>query len=248
MRQRSEESRLPVGYIVAEKVPRSIARQLAKLCSPQLSLLTSTTAGVEIPPLVAVCMEGMEAGELVGASWNRYSTRLVASDPESVGISSTKLSFDVAEPRSRLALLAWLSQRTLAITKGVEPPGWLHLALLRQVASVQCGLDLQLTERALSARLDVAPSTLRRWFDVAGSVSCGRLLLCIRAYVLSRRLFESGLSSAQVSEQLGFQHVESARRLLRNLGTSVGALRAFEGQDRLEQQIRNEIIRERSRP
>jgi len=141
------------------------------------------------------------------------------------------LTFFVDDARSRLALLSHIA--ALSRTRESSPLAIdlerehfissLPSQLYRDVAEIQCTFAVKLTESELAIRLQVSPSTLRRWFVSAGSMRPKRLLLWVQLHEVLLHVAVSGKPLDTVSLELGFEHPEAVRRTLRLL--TRGAIR-----------------------
>ncbi len=236
----------PVWCVLCSDLPRSVTHELTRLCGPQIVLgLVSQGCGTLVPLATARPWDALRDSGLQDDTSEMMRPIVVSSgvgvpSGDALGNASDRV-FDASSPRSRLALLAYLAGRVAAGRRSGEPPQWLERPIHRRVAQVQCGLDLHLTEKSLVERLDIADSTLRQWFNSAGTVHCGHYLLCIRALVVARCLNGSAQSTEHVAAALGFRHVESMRRMLRRFGVDSRALRRSEGFFLFERTLKREI-------
>ena len=162
--------------------------------------------------------------------------------------------FNLTSAHQRLALLARLAVLARRATgdgrratgDGRRATGdgseFAMVSLYWQVASIQRGFSLQLTERELSNRLGISPSTLRRWFHRAGSLAPERFMQWVRMYEVASRLAGGKSSAAQVAQLLGFEHLSAVRRTMRQLvSMPLVTLRSSVGQEAFLQQMMREL-------
>lgn len=235
---------------MTRRLSSSIVHELRRLCAPPLDVEresehrgNSTTVDH-----VARVERAHDPDRAPSNTVSRHATLVRVCVPDVVdGERRNQPVFDMAVPQARLALLAriaWLS----STRRVADLPDWLVVPLLVRVATVQLALDLHMTERLLSQRLGIAPSTMRRWFAKETDVLPSRFQQWMRAHAVVRRLVANGETSAQVAEALGFAHVESLRRLLRNLTRmDTAMLRTSEGARVFERQMRCELLGEQIR-
>ena len=113
-----------------------------------------------------------------------------------------------------------------------------RIPLHAHVALVQGVLDLQLRERTLTKRLNIAPATLRRWFAREGDVSPCHFFQWLRLHAMARSINESDAAAARISESLGFANFDSVRRSLKRLsGLTITELRSENGQQKLRERM-----------
>lgn len=213
----------------------SVCHELSRLCAPSIVILrddahqeNATLLLAEVRPLENVYeMTSRPTGcseQFVSVRRSLHSE--LGADP------ITKMAhFDVADPRSRLSLLAWLA--TICADRPGVTMGALRFRspLYAHVAQIQRVLDLQLTETTLAKRLSIAPVTLRRWFAREGDVCPCHFFQWLRLHALARRIAESDAASARISESLGFANGDSVRRSLKRLsGLTISELRSEHGQ------------------
>jgi AraC-like DNA-binding protein len=232
-----------VAAIVAEGLPRSVLDDVTRLCGAEILVELPETRLSPLPCLATISTRS--ASEFHPAPYMSGKGTRVSVESTEAGVLAHV--FDLTNPRARLALLAWLASRVSSrrraaepsSRRAVEPPHWLRTALHVQVAQVQLGLNLHLTETWLAERLAISSSTVRRWFAVEGATHPRRFLLAMRGYAVAQVLGKSSIAS--VAEELQFEHADSLRRSLARLGTTISRLRTRRGVDEFTTDLQAEI-------
>ncbi len=220
----------------------SVCHELSRLCAPSIVIFrdgahqeAATVLLAELRPLESV----YEISSRPAGRPEQFVSVRRSLPPEAWADPITKVAhFDVADPRSRLSLLAWLA------TIWADRPG-VTIGALRfrsplyaHVAQIQRVLDLQLTETTLAKRLSIAPVTLRRWFAREGNVCPCHFFQWLRLHALARCIGESDAAAARISESLGFANCDSVRRSLKRLsGLTISELRSEDGQQRFRHRM-----------
>ena len=150
--------------------------------------------------------------------------------------------FDIGSARQRLALLARLGDVFRSATGNGNGREFYLVPLYWQVSNVMRGFSLQLTECGLSGRLNIDPSTLRRWFHRVGAIGPERFMQWVRLYEIARHVAKHGESVERTALRFGFANAASIRRTLRVVArTPVAALRTKVGSERLLERMTNEL-------
>jgi AraC-like DNA-binding protein len=199
---------LAVGGIVVENAPRSVVRELARLCEPEIVVCAQLGELPSVPYLARIaCVEQ--------ASRLRKHARGVFVRVHPLEGTVAVTMYNLLRPKDLLSLLSQLAILSASSRRAVEPPAWIREGLGLDVARIVCLLQPQLSEGLLAMRLAVSPSTLWRWFANEGTVSPRLLIKWMQAYLVAERLMGSTESMMSIADGLGFKHAESMCRLVR---------------------------------